>query len=222
MSSSVSRKGSYCRYSGRAMVQKRLLSVNPAEPKMTRWTLASCANVGVGVANRVEANTTRSTSPNGAHTDHRVLINIERLMRHLPRFYLLAMRKGDREPHVPHTCSPAMAFASQQRHITSLPQKRLSEEPCAATLCIQPINTISALYSRCHVPLRDNHVCAICYTKCLMCQLCTHFCHCCGVLVVLSRLMADSSDSCPLPHRAGKAQLWHALYRQEGCIVLCC
>ena len=34
--------------------------------------------------------------------------------------------------------------------------------------CVQPVNTISASHSRCHVPLRDNHACAICYTKCLV------------------------------------------------------
>src|SRR4030095_14759599 len=95
--SSVSKKGSYCRCSGRAMVQKRLLSVNPAEPKMTRWTLASCANVGAGVVIRVEASTTRSTSTQGTHTDNMGLLNVERLMKHLPQFTFFTVRKGDRE-----------------------------------------------------------------------------------------------------------------------------
>src|SRR4029453_4496266 len=82
-SSSVSKKGSYCRCSGRAMVQKRLLSVNPAEPKIMRWTLASCANAGVGAVIRVEISTTRSPSTKRTHTDNMGLINVKRLIRHL-------------------------------------------------------------------------------------------------------------------------------------------
>src|SRR5215510_10797916 len=45
-SSKVSKKGSNWRCSGRATFQKRLLSEKPAEEKMTRWTVASPADVG--------------------------------------------------------------------------------------------------------------------------------------------------------------------------------
>src|SRR5215510_14943923 len=98
-----------------------------------------------------------------------------------------------------------MALASQQRHSSSLPQKRLPEEPCASTPCVQPVNPIPAPHSRCHVPLRDNHVYALCYTKCLVCQRCV--CHWYRVLDLIKRAQ----------FRCGLARC-----RQEGCIVLCC
>src|SRR5262245_58922604 len=70
-SSNVSKKGSYCRCSGRAIVQKRLLSVNPAEPKTMRWTWASARRVEVAPSVAVSA--TRHTSTVYCHCPCRVL-----------------------------------------------------------------------------------------------------------------------------------------------------
>jgi hypothetical protein len=47
------------------MVQKRLLSLNPAETKIKRCTFASPARVSIGVA----ANATRSTSTEETNMD---------------------------------------------------------------------------------------------------------------------------------------------------------
>src|SRR5262249_26236071 len=136
-----------------------------------------CANVGAGVATRIEASTTRSTSTEVIPTDNLGLRNVEHSMRHLPRFYLTLCEEGwSRASHV-SPVQPAMALASQQtRRSSSLPQKRLPEEPCASILCVHPVNTVPALHLRCHVPLRDNHACPLCYMKCLMCQFYVHLC----------------------------------------------
>src|SRR4029453_6219056 len=151
------------------MVQKRLLSVNPAEPKMTRWALASCANAGAGTTTKIGASPIRSASTERTHTDNVGFRNVERRIRHLPRFYLTLCEEGWSRASHASPVQPAMALAFQQRHNSPLPQKRLPEEPCASTPCVQPVNPIPASHSRCHVPLRDNHVCALCYTKCLVC-----------------------------------------------------
>ena len=57
-SSSVSRNGSYWRWSGRETTQKRLLSSNPAEAKTSRWPFASCADPDGGVLPGMRASTT--------------------------------------------------------------------------------------------------------------------------------------------------------------------
>src|SRR5437773_2089061 len=127
-SSNVSKKGSNCRCAGRPMIQKRLLSGNPAEAKIKRFT---------GVA-AVEANaSTRSTSKKGTYMDNMDSTNVERLIRHLSRFRLIPVRKWPQLRNSPPF---------------PLPQKRLSEEPFAANICVQSVNTVSASHLLCHVP----------------------------------------------------------------------
>src|SRR5919106_339065 len=61
-SSSVSRNGSYWRWSGRETTQKRLLSSNPAEANTSFWVLASCAMPGVQLVPTVNASAASTTS----------------------------------------------------------------------------------------------------------------------------------------------------------------
>src|SRR5262245_53454978 len=221
MSSSVSKKGSYCRCSGRAMVQKRLLSVNPAEPKMTRWVLASCANAGVGRTTRVETNITRSTSTEGTHTDNMGLVNVERLIRHLPRFYLLS-RKGASGLHVPHTCSPAMALASQQRHISPFPRK-----DCLRSLVLPLyVFTLSTPSQHCTYAVTfpsETITCASYAT-----QNAWHVnCACIFAIdregwLLFPYLWTTPASPNPCLTTWAELRCSPAGCRQEGCIVLCC
>src|SRR5262249_22267714 len=64
-SSKVSKNGSNWRCCGRVMVQKRLLSLKPAETKIKRCTFASPAGESVGLA----TNATRSTSTKHTYSD---------------------------------------------------------------------------------------------------------------------------------------------------------
>src|SRR4029434_486694 len=64
-SSRVSRNGSYCRWSGRLTIQKRLLSSNPADANTSFWTFASCADPGVSAVSRVSTNASSSPSARG-------------------------------------------------------------------------------------------------------------------------------------------------------------
>jgi hypothetical protein len=63
----VSKNGSNWIWNGRVIVQKRLLSLNPAETKIKRCTFASPARVSVGIT----TNAVRSTSTE--HTDMDIL-----------------------------------------------------------------------------------------------------------------------------------------------------
>ena len=73
---------------------------------MRRCTLASAADVGVGVITRVEANISRTTSTKGTHHDNLGLSNVNTSHKIPPSVPPSFMRKGDSGPHNARTRSP--------------------------------------------------------------------------------------------------------------------